>query len=114
MKYLLPTKIIFFLLCSYGLASGAEAFCGSGKIVRILEGGWNTNDFMIKIDYASGTSQYPGTEYFGFIVYKSTLDSQRLRGIRALALAAYLSGKQVVPYTHTGSCSNATELSFKE
>jgi hypothetical protein len=114
MRLLCPIKFISVFILGCAFTSGVAAYCGSGKIVKILEGGWNTNDFMIKIDYSSGSSQYPGTEYFGFIVYKSNLDAQRLKGIRALALAAYLSGKQVVPYTHTGRCDNATELSFKE
>lgn len=87
--------------------------CGAGKIVSVLEGGWDSNDFMIKLDYSSADSSHPGTEKSGWIVYKSTLDEQRINGIRAMALAAYISERDVVAFTHNGSCSDAGELKLQ-
>ena len=84
--------------------------CGEGKIIKLLEGGWNTNNYMIKIDYSISNSTHPGTEFNSFIVYKSSLDDQRLNGIKSMALAAFMSDKIVKLYSHNNDCSSATEL----
>ncbi|AFT70042.1 hypothetical protein B5T_01765 [Alloalcanivorax dieselolei B5] len=81
--------------------------------MSVIEGGWDTNDFMIKIDYSEAQSAHPETEHKGWIVYKSTLDQQRLNGIRAMALTAYVSEREVTPFSHNGNCSDATELMLR-
>ena len=84
--------------------------CGAGKITQILEGGFNTNDYMIQIDYSLRESAHGGSEFHGFVVYKSTLSEIRLNGIKSLALAAMMSGKIVGLYSHNNTCRSATEL----
>lgn len=96
-----------------GVSPAMAGTCGAGKIVSVLEGGWDSNDFMIKLDYSSADSSHPGTEKSGWIVYKSTLDEQRINGIRAMALAAYISERDVAAFTHNGSCSDAGELKLQ-
>lgn len=86
--------------------------CGVGKVTAAIEGAFNTNDLYIKIDYSGGASQHAGTETSGYIVYKSTLNAQRLAGIRAMVLTALASERLVQPYSHNNNCSDATELSL--
>jgi len=108
---LLMSGCLMGINADYSYAGG----CGVGHITQILEGGWNTDDFRIKIDYTSAPSGHPGTEEGGFIAYDpGSLSSRRLSGIKALALAAYMSGKRVVPYSHNNDCSNATELAVED
>ena len=103
---------LFALVLLNNAASAGS--CGEGKIIRVLEGGWNTDDYMIKIDYSVANSAHAGTEFNGYIVYKSTLNTQRLNGIRSVALAAYMAGKNVKAYSHANDCSEATEISVAE
>ena len=84
--------------------------CGAGKITEILEGGFNTNDYMIKIDYSLRKSVHGGSEFHGYVAYKSTLSETRLNGIKSLAIAAMMSGKLVGLYSHNNTCRSATEL----
>lgn len=41
---------------------------------------------------------------------KVYLDPDRFKGIKAIALGAYLANKTVSVYAHTNSCRNATQL----
>ena len=59
-----------------GVFSAMAGTCRAGKIVSVLEGGWDSNDIMIKLDYSSAYSSHPGTEKSGRIVYKSVLDER--------------------------------------
>ncbi len=107
MKNMLLTMVL--ILASYTAFAGT---CGSGKIVMISEGGWDTNGYMVKIDYSKWPSVHIGTEFNGYVVYKNTLNAQRLTGIKALALAAYMSGKTVSTFSHVDNCSEATAMSI--
>ena len=87
--------------------------CGGGKITEIKEGGWDSDDFMLKVDYSDFTNQHPGTTYGGYIRYTATsLSPARLDAIRKLALTALVSGKTVLTYSHALTCSDATELTI--
>lgn len=89
------------------------ARCGGGKIVEIKEGGWNSDDLLLKVDYSDFSNQHPGTNFGGYIRYSAeSLSIDRLNAIRKLALTAMVSGKTVLTYSHNASCSNATELSL--
>lgn len=93
---------------SLGVVAG---ICGQGKITGVMEGGWNTSDFFVRVDYSGGPSEHPGTEMGnGWIRYKASMEPARLNGIRAMALAAYLSGAKVWTTTHRDRCDDATEL----
>jgi hypothetical protein len=84
--------------------------CGRGKVLTVMEGGWNTPDLFIKISYTSPSS-HPGTEYSGFIRYrKSNLEPDRFKGIKAIALMAYITKESIWTYSHAADCSNATEI----
>lgn len=98
----------FFFLC----ASPAQAArCGGGKIIEIKEGGWNSDDFMLLIDYSDFSNQHPGTTYGGYVRYKAdSLSPARLESIRRVALTAMVSGKTVLTYSHNATCSDATEI----
>lgn len=107
-------KRIFLILVCFFIFSPAYALsCGEGKIIAVDVGGWNTDDLYIRLDYSVSPSSLPGTEFSGLIVYrKANLDPTRFSGIRAIALAAYIAGRTVRPYTHSGRCDNATELTL--
>lgn len=61
MKYLLT--LLFVVVTNTAYAGS----CGTGKITHVLQGGWDTDDFMIKIDYSEDVGQHVGTEHSGFI-----------------------------------------------
>jgi len=42
-------------------APSFAGICGVGKITRIMEGGWNTDDYYIMLDYSSHPGDHPGT-----------------------------------------------------
>ncbi len=89
----------------------ADAECGEGKIIEILEGGENSNDLMIKIEnqHIYGTARF----FNGYIRFAQTAGKEeRLRGIRAIAYLAMAGEKTVVAYSHTNSCKNADQLSI--
>lgn len=87
--------------------------CGVGKITTILIGGWNNDDYKIKIDYSGGESSHSGTELSGYIVYKeSSLSDSRLNAIKSLTLAAKTTGQSVNTYSHNDDCSDATQISI--
>lgn len=105
-------KRIFLVFGCLLVFSPAYALsCGAGKILAIDEGGWNTNDFYIRIDYSVSQSSHPGTEFSGLIVYrKANLDPVRFKGIKSIALAAYFAGKNIRAWSGTNNCSDATEI----
>jgi hypothetical protein len=104
-KYLIQTLLLFSTIAAH-----ADT-CGVGRITSIGEGRYNTNDFMITIDYSMAPSKYPGTEFYGLIVFKkSNLDIERFKGIKALAKLAFAADKSVMTYAHTGRCDDATEI----
>ncbi len=98
------------------LMSGTTAFagsCGSGKIVRVNEGGWNSADLFIKIDYSVSTSTHSGTEHQGWIRYRSTaLDAELLRSIRSMAYLAFASGQSIETWSHGSVCNSATDMTM--
>lgn len=84
--------------------------CGSGNIVELKEGGWNSDDFMIRLE---GPNAEVATRFHGFVRFSATnLSSARLDAIRRLATSAFALDAKVWTYSHTGSCSSATELSM--
>lgn len=91
----------------------AEGYCGIGKVLEVKEGGWNTNDLMIKIDYSGGDAV--ATNHGGYVRFRASLDPDRLNAIRAVALLAMALDKSVVTYTHddaSNGCTNADELTI--
>lgn len=97
------------MLVSFTFATGAQAAggCGQGKIVEILEGGWNTDGFMIKIENPVASNLL----YQGYVRFLATaLDAERLRGIRSVAYLAMAGNKTVKAYSHTADCKGATQL----
>lgn len=88
----------------------ATGTCGIGKITALMEGGWNSDNFVVVIDYSDGQSSHPTTANSGHVIYQSTLNEKRLNGIKSLAIAAFMSGKVVDTYSHNDNCSSATQL----
>ena len=88
------------VLSLVSLSSHAAGSCGAGKITHIKEGGWNTNHFMIQIDYTQESASGMPYGNGGMIRFLSTLDENRLQGIKALAYLAFSSGRTAVSYTH--------------
>ena len=100
------------LFCSFMLFSGTSfaGTCGKGRVVELSEGGWNTDNFYIKINYDDKNSSHPGTEHFGYIRFANGLSEARMKGIRAIALVAFASGDAVEAFSHNSDCASATEL----
>ena len=95
---------------SHGAFAGS---CGGGLIKKLIVGGWNTDDFVIMIDYQKQQSAHQGTEFAGgYIRYRKNTIPNRIEAIQSLALAAYISKTPISTYTHTNDCSNATEAAF--
>jgi len=93
--------------------SFAAGSCGGGKITHIKEGGWDSNDFMLKIDYSEEASVVGGEwNSQGWIRFASTLDPIRLNGIKALAYMAFSGGKIVRAYTSGTECQAADDLTL--
>ncbi len=108
--------VLLTLLVAIGFSGTASAgSCGVGKVLEVKEGGWNTNDLMVKIDYAGGTGT--SNNYQGYIRFRENLDAMRLKGIRAVAYLAMATGKSVTTFTHnsgTDACTKATEITIKK
>ncbi len=86
--------------------------CGTGHIIEIKEGGWNTDDFMIKVQTSATNAP---SLFHGFVRFSATdLSQARLDAIRRLATTAFALNAKVWTYSHTGSCSSATELSMRQ
>ncbi len=87
--------------------------CGEGVILQVKAGGWNTDDFMIKIQPKNANSNPIYATYNGYIRYRTaSLSQKRLEDIRAIASTALISGVLVRAHTHTASCADATELTI--
>lgn len=97
---------VFLSLSTSAYAGGT---CGKGKITEVMEGGWNSNDLMIKIDYTGGTS--PLATQAGYIRFRDTLNAERLNGLRAVAYLALAGDKTVEALTHGANCADADQLS---
>ena len=93
----------------FGSPSYAQP-CGAGTIVEIKEGGWNSDDFMIKLEGPNASAE---SLFQGFIRFSATsLSATRMESIRRLATTAFALDAKVWTYTHTGSCASATEISI--
>ena len=87
--------------------------CGTGKITAALDGGWDQDNYFIKLDNTNGT-HHPGTYHVdGWIRFEHTrVGDSRYSGIKSMALAALVAGKTVRIYTHTNRCDSATEITI--
>lgn len=107
---------VALFVCSLVFATAAYSLpnCGSGEIVAIKEGGWETGHLMVKIDYSVSSQllSYKGTEWYGWVRYKNNLDEDRFAGIRSLIYIAFAKGSSVEISSHTGRCDNATEFTI--
>lgn len=109
---LFNTLALTSVLTIASFSSHAAGSCGAGKITHIKEGGWNVDHFMIQIDYtAEGSSTMPYGNG-GMIRFLSTLDENRLQGIKALAYLAFSSGRTVRVFTSGTSCALADDLTI--
>ncbi len=106
--------ILGLLIAHFAFVTSAQAArCGGGKILEIKEGGWNSDDLLILVDYSDFSNQHPGTTFGGYIRYSAeSLSASRLEAIRRLAATALVSGKTVLTYSHNSTCSDATELTL--
>ena len=105
-----PLIISLLMMISPGVFAGQ---CGGGKILELKEGGWDSDDLMIKLDYSEFRNSHAGSEFMGYLRFRTTtLTETRLTAIRRLALTALVSGKTVHSFSHKGDCSNATELTI--
>lgn len=86
--------------------------CGTGKIVTYVEGGWDQDNLMIKLETLL-PNQHPGTFWANdFVRFERTrLGDFRYNGMRSALLAAFMAGKTIRIYTHTNRCDSATEIS---
>lgn len=105
-------KKINQLLIAAGLVAMSSpalaGVCASGYITDIAEGGWNSNNLNIKLQY---TSANPPNSWNGYMRFKDTLNAERLKAIRALAYLALANGNEVTVESHNGTdCANATQL----
>ncbi len=108
-------KLYLFLACTLSISYGSTAYaqqCGSGNIVDIKEGGWNTDDFMIRL---KGPNAHASSLFHGFVRFSSTeLSAARIEAIRRLATTAFALDATVWTYSHNGSCTSATEISIRQ
>ena len=101
--------MLSILTIFFGSSAYAQ-LCGAGTIVEIKEGGWNSDDFMIKLE---GPNASADSLYQGFVRFSSTgLSAVRIESIRRLATTAFALNAKVWTYSHTGSCTSATEISM--
>ncbi len=106
-------KLLFILLFGFNSCALAD-MCGEGKVKAIVEGGWHTDDLFIQIDYSVSPSRHPGSEFQSWIRYRQAdMGIERFKGIKALAMAAYFSGRPVWTLTHLNRCDQATELGVR-
>lgn len=111
MKRFIP---ILFAAGVCALASSnafAAGSCGAGKILSIKEGGWNSNHFMIKIDYSAEAADVSG-HWYGNIRFLNTLHADRFKGIKALAYMAYSGNKTIRVWTSGTNCNQADDITL--
>ncbi len=103
---------MFFLavMCFSGKLYAGE--CGIGKIVTYVDGGWDQDNLIIKLDTLL-PNQHPGTFWVNEFVRfeRSRIGDARLNGMRSTLLAAFMAGKTIRIYTHSNRCDSATEVS---
>ncbi len=108
------------LLCSAALAlmlsfSSANAgICSRGVIDQIKEGGWNSSDLFIRMDYRHHANEHAGTEWHSFMRFRADeLSPERLNSIRSLAYIALATGPRLFEVrSSTGDCSRADEVTI--
>lgn len=104
--------------------SNARGICGIGKVIEVREGFNSGEDLLVRLESSAynviTAAGLDSTIVVGrFVRFKaSSLTSDRLQSIRALAYLALVSGKSIYAYTHSddvssqeGGCGDATELS---
>lgn len=86
--------------------------CGIGKIVTYVEGGWDQDNLIVKLDTLL-PNQHPDTFWANdYVRFERTrLGDSRYNGMRSALLAAFMAGKTIRIYTHSGRCDSATEVS---
>jgi len=105
-------KVILIATLLLGSSNAfAAGWCGGGKILEIKEGGWASNDFLIRIDYST-TPDGVGGKFNGYIRFLDTLNDNRMKGIKALAYMAFTGNKDVKVWTANATCDQATDLSI--
>ena len=108
-------KFCLFTTCILSIFFGSFVHaqqCGSGNIVDIKEGGWDTDDFMIRL---KGPNAHADSLFHGFVRFSSAnLSASRIEAIRRLATTAFALDATVWTYSHNGSCTSATEISVRQ
>ncbi len=107
-KFLILTSLFLFN------QSAIAGSCGVGKITEILEGHWDQNYFVIKIDYTLGSSEHNETNFHSdWIAYRrDSLNQHRFNGIKELAKLAFVNNYSTSTFSHNNDCSNATFLAI--
>jgi hypothetical protein len=102
-------KVTLILLCFSDKTYAGE--CGIGKIVDYVEGGWDQDSLIIKLETLL-PNQHPGTFWANDFVRfeRSRLGDSRYNGMRSTLLAAFMAGKSIRIYSHTNRCDSATEV----
>lgn len=113
-------KLIVNVLLIAGIsffASAAHAVqCGAGKIIDLKEGGWNDNGLALLLEGPNSNlgnnTKRAGTGGTRYVFFSAAnLPTDQLEAIRRIASLAFAADKTVWTNSHSGSCSNATELS---
>jgi len=119
MKFIKHAVAVTVLLGAVNTANAG--LCAKGYIKHVAEGGWNTNDLMINLEYSGGTT--PPTwwpAHFGinqgYMRFRSSIDPTRLASIRTMAYLAMANGNEVevrtvaVDASGNSDCTKADEL----
>ena len=104
-------------------ASAASANCGVGTIQEVQVGAWNTDSFVIKVEFEVGqepANVFPAAWAIedGYIRFALDLSSDRMAALQAAAMLAMANGSRIKAYSHRVNaqnepdCSNATQLSL--
>jgi len=104
-------KAMFVSVLMFLSSSAFAGYCGGGKITTILEGGWASDDFYIKVDYSESTNNHPGTDRSGFIIFKKdSMSVERFKGIKTIAFLAFTTGKTIWTYTNSDRCDDTSSM----
>ena len=106
-------SVLAGLLLLGGASETYAGECGVGKIVSYVEGGWDQDNLMIRLDSIQ-PNQHPGTFWDNNVVRfeRARLGDSRYNGMRSALLAAFMAGKTIRIYTHSNRCDSATEISI--
>jgi hypothetical protein len=109
MKISYIISILFVLLFTSTNVMALE--CGVGKITKLYGGGWDSDDLVLILDNSvtapeSGAGLYEGK----YVRYPAASIPGRIDFVRSIALAAYMSGKNVRTVSHTSDCAHASEI----